>query len=217
MTSHVEIMVEEPSMEAALAEIVPKIAKGLSFSIYNYQCKRELLDRLPDRLRGYATWLPNDWQILVIVDRDGDSCLELKTELEEFAANARLRTPSRAGHLGTQVVNRLAVEELEAWFFGDWEAVLAAYPKVDPKIPNKQAFRDPDGIAGGTWEALERVLRKAGYFKTGIRKIETAKAVARTMQPERNRSKSFQVFRQTLLQMISAPAMNQTQQSATRH
>jgi hypothetical protein len=25
------------------------------------------------------------------------------------------------------VVNRLAIEELEAWYFGDWEAVRAAY------------------------------------------------------------------------------------------
>jgi len=30
-------------------------------------------------------------------------------------------------------------------------------------------------VAGGTWEALERVFRKAGYFKMGFAKIEAAK------------------------------------------
>lgn len=49
-----------------------------------------------------------------------------------------------------QVVNRIAVEELEAWFFGDWSALQAAYPRVPATIPQKARFRDPDAIVGGT-------------------------------------------------------------------
>ena len=92
------------------------------------------------------------------------------------------------------MANRIAVEELEAWFFGDWTAVQAAYPRVSASQVSKQGFRDPDAVLGGTWEALERVLKKAGYFKTGLRKMECAKQVAQHMEPARNASRSFQAF-----------------------
>jgi len=58
----------------------------------------------------------------------------------------------------------------------------------------KAGFRDPDAIAGGTWEAMERVLKKAGYFRTGLRKVELARSVAAHMQIQQNRSCSFQAF-----------------------
>ncbi len=54
--------------------------------------------------------------------------------------------------------------------------------------------RDPDAILGGTWEALERVLKRGGYFKTGLRKMECARMVAQQMVPARNTSTSFQAF-----------------------
>ena len=66
-------------------------------------------------------------------------------------------------------------------------------------ISMKQGYRDSDGIVGGTWESLERVLQKAGYFKTGLRKIEVARAIAEHLAPNRNRSRSFQMFRDALL------------------
>ena len=76
------------------------------------------------------------------------------------------------------MVNRVAIEELEAWYFGDWEAVQAAYPGVNANLPQKAGFRDSDAVQGGTWEAFERVLQKARYFKNGLRKIEAARTVA---------------------------------------
>lgn len=113
----------------------------------------------------------------------------LKSRLEEMAAAAGLRTKSAIGHGERfQVANRIASEELEAWFFGDWEAVQAAYPRVSAAIPQKAGFR------GGTWEAMERVLRQAGYFGTGLRKLELARSVAAHMVIQRNRSRSFQAF-----------------------
>lgn len=93
-----------------------------------------------------------------------------------------------------QIVNRIVIEELESWYFGDWEAVRSVYPKVPSTITSKQQFRDPDGINGGTWEALERIFQRAGYFKSGLRKIELARNLASRMEPERNSSRSFQVF-----------------------
>lgn len=203
MITHVEILAEELSMEAALRLMVPKISGGLSFEIYPYRCKQDLLGKLPGRLRGYAAWLPQDWRVLVIVDRDDDDCAALKRRLEKAAHDAGLRTKTQRGGGGFQVVNRLAIEELEAWFFGDWDAVRAAYTGVDENIPNKTKYRNPDGISGGTWEALERILKKAGHFRTGLRKIEAARAIARHMNPAANRSQSFRAFRDALSEMTS--------------
>jgi hypothetical protein len=93
---------------------------------------------------------------------------------------------------------RVAVEELEAWFFGDMDAVRAAYPRVPPTLERGAGYRDPDAIRGGTEEALQRVLQKAGYFAGGLRKIEAAGAIAKHMDPRRNSSRSFQVFRDML-------------------
>jgi len=201
---HVEILVEEPSAEAALRILLPKMLGNTSFRVHPYSCKDDLLKRLPERLRGYAAWIPDDWRILVVVDRDDDDCKKLKRRLEAMAAKAGLATKSNPTKKRFAVVNRLAIEELEAWYFGDWEAVQKAYPKINATIPLQASYRLPDAIKGGTWEAFERVMKAAGYFKTGLRKIEAARAVAANMDPNRNTSRSFQVLRDALGEMATA-------------
>lgn len=200
---HIEILVEEPSMEASLRIMLPNIVGSITFAIYTYQCKDDLLLRLPARLRGYANWLPASWRILVIVDRDDDDCSELKKRLETIAQDAGLSTRTQVGACDYAVVNRVAIEELEAWYFGDWQAVCAAYPKVPIDIHNKAPFRNPDAIAGGTWEAFERVLQRAGYFSGGLRKIEAARAITPHLQPSRSISHSFKVFYDVLHEMVA--------------
>ena len=195
MAEKLIVLVEEHSMQAALEELLPRLLGEVEFEIFRFQCKADLLKRVPERLEGYASWLPDRWRILVLVDRDDDDCVVLKEKLEKIAAAASLKTKTAVGAgRKFQVVNRIAIEELEAWFFGDWEAVRNAYPRVPVGIPEKVAYRDPDSIAGGTWEALERVLKNAGYFTTGLRKIELARSVARHMDPRRNRSRSFRAL-----------------------
>lgn len=201
MVEHVEVLVEEPSAEAALRFILPRILDGVSFEVYPYQCKNELLQRLPQRLQAYARWVPKNWRIVVVVDRDDENCRVLKRRLEDISTRARLMTRTRSKGRSYVVVNRLAIEELEAWYFGDWEAVTAAYPRIPQNILARARYRDSDAIAGGTWEAFERVLQQAGYFKTGLRKIEAARFIAPHMEPARNRSRSFQVFRDALTEM----------------
>lgn len=198
------VLVEEPSMEAALEILLPKMLGAVEFKIRRFQCKNDLLKHLPDRLRAYRSWLPSNWAILVLVDRDDDDCAKLKQRLEAMASDAGLITKTTAGDNNRfQVANRIATEELEAWFFGDWSAVQAAYPRVPKTIPQKAGFRDPDAISGGTWEALERVLQRAGYFSTGLRKVECARAVAQQMEPNRNASKSFQALSGALMAWMS--------------
>jgi hypothetical protein len=74
---------------------------------------------------------------VVVVDRDDDDCAKLKKRLEAMAAEAGLATKSKPKSKRFAVVNRLAIEELEAWYFGDWEAVQQAYPKVNANVPSQ--------------------------------------------------------------------------------
>lgn len=196
MLERLIVLVEELSMEAALTRLLPKMLGDIDFEIIHFQCKDDLLKKLPDRLRGYSAWLPENWAILVLVDRDDDDCRQLKQQLEDMAAQAGLSTKTAVSQGSRfQVTNRIAVEELEAWFFGDWQAVRTVYPRVSSAILQRAGYRDPDAIVGGTWEAIERVLKRAGYFKTGLRKLELAREVAQHMEPARNSSGSFQAFR----------------------
>ena len=202
--SHLEFLVEEPSMEAFLRAPLPRLLpQGRTFEVHPFQGKGDLLAKLEARLRGYASWLPPDWRLVVVVDRDHDDCLALKQQLEAIATRAGLRTRSSAGNSHWQLVNRVAIEELEAWFFGDWEAVRQIYPRTPANLASRQGFRDPDAIVGGTWEAFERVLKRHGYVPGGLRKIEAARAIAAHMDPQRSRSASFRAFHQAVIEAVA--------------
>jgi hypothetical protein len=204
--THIEFLVEEPSAEAALRALVPAIVgQDVTFRVHPFQGKQDLLKRLPDRLRGYRSWLPADWRIVVLIDADDEDCRQLKARLEMAALRAGLvtKSSSRAGS-PFQVVNRLAVQELEAWFFGDVEALCAAYPRLSRKLATKARYRDPDAIPE-TWEALERELQRAGYFSAGLEKLSASRAISARMTLAANRSRSFQVFR-SALELLAAEA-----------
>jgi len=201
---HLEIYVEEPSAEKALLHLIPAIVgREISFRIHVFQGKSDLLAQLLKRLKGYRRWLPKDWRIIVLIDADRQDCRKLKADLERAAQAAGLITHSMAqAAQAVQVINHIAVEELEAWFLGDIQALAEAYPGVPPTLGRRADYRDPDAVRGGTWEALERVLQTAGYYSSGLPKGEAADRIAGHMQPARNRSKSFQVFKQALEALI---------------
>lgn len=204
---HLEVFVEERSAEEALKILLPKIMAPAptSFRVHAFNGKSDMERKLPQRLLGLARSLPGDYGVVALLDEDRYNCHRLKQWLENAAAAAGLVTRSRAatGQVA-QVLNRIVVEELEAWFFGDIDALRAAYPRVSPTLGSRAAYREPDAIKGGTWEALQRVLQRAGYYRSGLPKIEVAKTISRHMVPSRNKSRSFQVFRDGLLDLISS-------------
>ncbi len=189
--------VEEPSMHAALEALLPGLMARHppTWRIIEH---RNLLAELPARLRGYARQADPALRVLVLLDRDARDCRLLKARLEDAARAAGLATKTSPGWDGRfQVVNRIVVEELEAWFLGDVPALRAAFPGVPATLAARRGLRDPDAIQGGTWETLLRVLQQAGHYPgtTRLPKIEVARRVAATMQPDANRSASFQAFR----------------------
>jgi hypothetical protein len=132
---HIEVFVEEPSMERALSVLLPRIIGNTSVAFHSYQGKPALLKELPARLRGYRDWLPKNWLILIVVDRDDDNCQDLKQRIENAARSAGLVVRSQQTKGQFQVLTRIVIEELEAWYFGDWAAVRLAYPRAPLSVP----------------------------------------------------------------------------------
>lgn len=145
-------------------------------------------------MQVYSKFLPDDWRIVVIVDQDRDDCQELKNKL----CDASSIVTEQKGNI---VLNRIAVEELESWFLGDVPAIRAKYERIPASLSQKAKYRNPDTITGGTWEELDRILKKYGY-PTGLQKIDFAEKVSPYMDVDNNLSKSFQVFRDGLRAIV---------------
>ena len=193
---HIHFLVEESSTEIALKFIVPKIIGNIhTFEIHNFGNKNNLLKKLPERMKAYANFIPDDWRIVISVDEDRANCLELKNKL----CDASSVVTEKKGNI---VLHRIVVEELESWFIGDVAAIRAEYEKIPASLPQQAKFRDPDAIKGGTWEELDKILKKYGY-ETGLQKMNFAQKVSPHMDVQNNQSRSFQVFRDGLRKIIN--------------
>lgn len=78
---------------------------------------------------------------------------------------------------------------------------MQAYPKVPKNTYRKAAYRVPDQIPSPS-DALEQIMQRAGYFRTGLRKIELASTLGKLISPQSNRSHSFQRFYEALLEAV---------------
>ncbi len=204
---HIEFLLEEPSAEALLEILVPKIlGPQVTYALHPFQGRNDLMTKLGARLRAYRNWLPHVsgdlWCVVVLQDEDRRDCRAVKEEMEQIAAEAKLvtRTAVRNGAPRPfHVLNRIAVEELEAWYFGDVEALCTAYPEVPSTLSSREGFRNPDAVPGGTAEALGRLLGKR--YPIGLPKREVARTIAPHLDPVRNRSPSFCCFRDGLREL----------------
>ena len=128
--------------------------------------------------------------MLVVVDLDSQDCVRFKRELLGVLQTCNPRPTT---------VFRIAIEEGEAWLLGDRDAVKAAYPNAKDAVLKGYT---QDSICG-TWEVLADAvhpggsapLKNAGYRAAGRAKCDWARNIAPRLDVNRNRSKSFQVFR----------------------
>ena len=136
----IEFLVEEVSAEAALSCLLPKIiGSRADYRIHPFSGWNNLLKRLPFRFEGYRQLIRDGHDIKIVVlideDRDPEGCQKRKEILEDLAKAGGLVTKTVAPNgANFDVVNRIAVEELEAWFFGDLGGLIAAYPGVPTTI-----------------------------------------------------------------------------------
>ena len=193
---HFEFLLEEASAEKMLAGLLPRLLpENASWRFLVFRGKPDLLKHLPARLKGYRDWLPADHRIVVLVDQDREDCREIKARLEDAARQAGLLTKTKAGkQKHFSIVNRVAVEEIESWFLGDPNALRMAFSRLPSHFERQKKYRHPDSIAGGTAEALERLLQRAGYYLAGMPKTEVAGLVGRHLDPAANSSPSFNAF-----------------------
>jgi hypothetical protein len=140
MSLHLEILVEELSCRVTLENLLPKSVTGENtYRIITYQGKQDLLKKLPNTLKAYSRWISNNIVIVILVDLDKDNCKELKEKIEKITYESGL-LPRSKDEVNFNVLIRFAIEELEAWFLGDPEAIRFAFPRVSSfeKIINIQ-------------------------------------------------------------------------------
>ena len=216
---HFEILVEDQSGKKALDILVPKIIdsnhtfivrayKGIGHLPKNLKgksdpSKRILLDRLPKLLRGYGKTFaeyPANYQaaVIVICDLD-DQCLKkFKDELLNLLNQCNPQPLTRFC---------IAIEEGEAWFLGDLDAIATAYPDAKSNILNSY---NNDSICG-TWETLAdaiypggyKKLKKLGWQEVGRQKSLWAENIAPHMNVTQNKSPSFRYFYSKMIDLLS--------------
>lgn len=212
---HIEILVEDSSGEKLLQMLLPQLmgpqGDPHTWRLHAYKgigripsglvtradpAKRILLDQLPKLLRGYGN-TPGIDAVVVVLDTDKRQCAGFLSELKA-AANACNPAPD--------TLFRLAIEEIEAWYFGDRDALLAAYPRAKLDVLKKYV----QDSACDTWELLadavqaggSAAIKKAGWPLPGQVKHEWAKKIGPLMNPDRNISPSFRKFKDGLRQLV---------------
>lgn len=216
---HFEILVEDASGKMALEQILEKIVgpsgdehtfriipyKGIGRIPKNLKANsdpkhRALLNRLPHILGGYGKAHKHiEAVVIVVVDLDSKNCLDFKQELMDILDSC---DPAPTA------LFRIAIEEGEAWLLGDRKAVETAYPNVKKAVLKKYK---QDSICG-TWEVLADALYKGGATKlkklgwpaAGEAKCEWAEKIAPYMDVDKNKSKSFQTFRDGVRRFLSS-------------
>lgn len=107
---------------------------------------RGLFDQLPAKLRGFGTWMDEQYLVLVLADVDNDDCVQLLAGLNALLLSLPTKPP--------RVLFRLAIEETESWLLADSNAIKQAFPKA--KLGLIRGIT-PDARVGA-WERLAECL-----------------------------------------------------------
>ena len=213
---HIEILVEDASGGKLLESLLPKLlgtpSEPHTWRVHAYKgigriprnlhaggdaAKRILLDQLPRLLRGYGK-TPGIDAVVVVLDSDRRNCVDFLAELKALAANCN-RAPS--------TLFRIAIEEMEAWYFGDRQALMEAYPRAKIEVLHRY---QQDSVCG-TWELLADAvypggsvaIKKAGWPLPGQVKHEWAEKIGPLLDPDRNVSPSFGKLCDGLRRLVS--------------
>lgn len=212
---HIEILVEDTSGAKLLNFLLPKILGGQgnphTWRLHAYKgvgklptglntdadpAKRILLEQLPRLLRGYGK-TPGIDAVVVVLDADRRPCTEFLDELRRLVD---------ACNPAPNTLFRLAIEEIEAWYLGDRDALLTAYPNAKTQVLDGYT---QDSVCG-TWELLadaiypggSEAIRKAGWPLPGEVKHEWAERIGPLLSIEDNESPSFVKLRDGLRRLV---------------
>ncbi|BAB72466.1 DUF4276 family protein [Anabaena sp. FACHB-709] len=171
-------LLEEPSIENVLKEILPKIIPDeISFICIPHQGKQDLAKSIPKKIRAFQ--FNPDTKFVIVHDQDSHDCKNLKSELLEICQNAGNKN----------ILIRIICHELESWFLGDLVAVEKAYglkPESLSQKQNKTKFRNPDQLNS----AKEELRKLVPEYYPGTH----SRMIAPYLSLTENKSRSFQVF-----------------------
>lgn len=213
---HIEILVEDSSGAKLLESVLPKLlgeqANPHSWRVHAYKgigripknlnagadpAKRILLDRLPRLLQGYGR-TPGIDAVVVVLDTDKRNCVDFLAELKALVTSC---------NPAPNTLFRLAIEEVEAWYLGDRQALTDAYPRAKAEVLNRYV----QDSACGTWELLadavyprgSAAIKKARWPLPGQVKHEWAEKIGPLLDPDRNVSPSFRKLRDGLRRLVA--------------
>jgi hypothetical protein len=167
-------LLEEYSMKVLLEGLLPRLFPRLEFLCVPHQGKQDLEKSVPRKLRA---WQEPGVRFAVLRDNDGGDCTVLKQRLASLCAEADR----------PDTLVRIPCQELEAWYFGDPEALATAFDDERLRgLGAKARFRQPDAVDAPS-RALEALI-------PAFQKVSGARRLAPHLDVERSTSRSFQVF-----------------------
>jgi hypothetical protein len=173
--SELVFFLEEPSAEAMLRGLLPKILPETILPRYIvFEGKQDLEKQLVKKLRHYRV---PDARFIIMRDKDAADCVVVKNSLVEKCREA--------GKPGTIV--RIACHELESWYLADLAAVengLGLSNLID--LQRKPMYANPDD-----YPSPSKTICKVA---PGYQKVGGSRAIGPHLDPENTRSKSFKVF-----------------------
>lgn len=215
---HIEFLIEDLSGERILQTLIPRILKDhVTYNIHKYKGighipkklstaseikSKMLLNNLPSILSGFGRTFQSygkDYSAVVFVIMDLD-----KNDFSTF--RNQLLTVLNSCNLQPTTYFCIAVEEGEAWLFGDLNAIREAYPHAKTVLLESYVN---DSICG-TWEKLAEAiypkglaeLKSQGRHVIGTVKCEWAEKIAPFMDLDNNKSPSFNYFYKKLRGVI---------------
>lgn len=222
MHTHFDIFIEDISGECltdiVMRKILPK--EGFTYTINHYKgCgklpenqstaldirTKTLLNNVPRLIDGFINRYRNlqDYRVVfvIVTDNDNRNCSDFKSQILH-SINGQSLIPLE------EIIVCLAIEEMEAWLLGDFEAIKSAYPNANRR---EYSTYVQDSICG-TWEKLAKVidekfykrkLMNAAFYIVGEKKSEWASNIAPYFSIDKNLSPSFNYFLRKIMSYVA--------------
>jgi hypothetical protein len=172
--SRLVFMLEEPSMSELLKRLLPRLFPDLQFLCVPHEGKSDLERSL--RIKLPAWKVPGD-RFVVVRDADQEDCKALKAALTNVCVSC--------GRPDSLV--RIVCRELEAWYFGQPEALAEAFEDTAlATLGAKARYRNSDDIV--------RPAHELASLCPLFQKIGTARVMGDLLSLPGNTSPSFRNF-----------------------